>query len=326
MLVNHSNELIGHLSDSDCPVECEKELALLVFDVKQHVAEIKKGKQKEKYYSKHVGHVEIQIQAVGVSMIVSGANNPAHNVIFALAASIAAVNVTVLATTIDSNNAFIALLKSLWRRYLDPDCLFLVTGIRDLTLDMGDIHMMTIYDDARNNYATALESPKARFVQTTITATNLAVVTEGHKDWHSITMDVCHISSMRTSSYRRLNAIFIKKDDMDQCERAFSKGPNLKGATIMSPQVILDMTQENIAIKGLELRLQSAADIGHLLIIVVNSLEQAFDSMINFNALIHQLAILGPRADDVAIYINDWLEVNIISVGFHFPVLLPSKH
>jgi hypothetical protein len=118
--------------------------------VKQHIQNSgnEGGSCKNSYASKHLGQIEVVSQAAGVSLIVSGRRNSIHNILAALSASIAAGNITVLATIEDTaEDEFLSLLSRLWPRYLNSGCLFFVAGVTDFDLDERDVDLVTIYGE-----------------------------------------------------------------------------------------------------------------------------------------------------------------------------------
>lgn len=62
-----------------------------------------------------------------------------------LAASIAAGNITVIATIAGDDNEFIDFLSHIWDKYLDRDCNFFVPYFQLAELDPEEVDLISIY-------------------------------------------------------------------------------------------------------------------------------------------------------------------------------------
>jgi acyl-CoA reductase-like NAD-dependent aldehyde dehydrogenase len=129
------------------PEVYERELALLVKELDIHISNVGVPQQKRHVESSQVGEAEIFDRPVGVSLIISGAENPFRFMLAPLAASIAAGNVTILAANAATgpNQQFLSLLSRVWNKYLDRDNNLLVTTFEISDVIADQVDLVTIY-------------------------------------------------------------------------------------------------------------------------------------------------------------------------------------
>jgi acyl-CoA reductase-like NAD-dependent aldehyde dehydrogenase len=126
-------------------VAYEKELALLVGDINQHISNVRGASNGSRNKSTHLGELQVTDQPAGVSLILTGLDNPIRYMVAPLAASIAAGNVTILATAAGKQDRLISLLLRQWSTYLDRDCIFLVPEFEITELETDSVDIITIF-------------------------------------------------------------------------------------------------------------------------------------------------------------------------------------
>ena len=88
--------------------------------------------------------MKVSPRPLGVSLVISGSDNPFRYLLAPLAASIAAGNVTIVATTTDYDRRVISILSPAFTEYLDQDCNFLVPNFEPSQLIIADVDQITI--------------------------------------------------------------------------------------------------------------------------------------------------------------------------------------
>lgn len=91
------------------------------------------------------GETRVSYLPIGVNLIISESENRFRSLLLPLAASIAAGNVTIIATITGNDNGFIDLLSCLWNRYLDQDCNFFVPNFQLSELNPQEVNLISIY-------------------------------------------------------------------------------------------------------------------------------------------------------------------------------------
>ncbi|KAI8939735.1 hypothetical protein NX059_003481 [Plenodomus lindquistii] len=297
----------------------EMEIALLVCDIHQHITALTK--------TEHVARLErrtIIRQPVGVSLIYAADGTSMKYMLASLAASLAAGNVTILATGTAASNPLLSLLLDLWPRYLDPDSVFLLPEFSVPQLNAADVDKIMVHDKSPGLYSSILTWPHVEFHDTS-TALNLAIVT-GHVGNLGKTMDeIAFMSSTRVLPSDRLHAIIASKEQAQGLEQALSK--SCLGQAPMSedrdaPESKSSVTLVGSMQSGLETALRSIEDTSPLMILAVTSLERALDGLLNLKASIQQLAVVGSEAEKTATYAGAWLPVRNLFIGSIYPAAL----
>ena len=88
---------------------------------------------------------------------------------------------------------------------------------------------------------------------------------------------------------------------------------------------VLDTTSEEHTDFDLALHLQAAKKAMSLLVVQVKSIERAIDAIISSSRPTQQLALLGPEGEKIADFVQNWLTVKVLSVGFIFPLALLGR-
>jgi hypothetical protein len=100
----------------------------------------------------HLRKFSIVEQPCGVSLIVSAAPNVIRYGLAPFAASIAANNVVILATTLSQDNPFISCLQREWHKYLDASSLFLFPGAQPADIRSDKIDHISIFGTSTDVY------------------------------------------------------------------------------------------------------------------------------------------------------------------------------
>ncbi|RSL41092.1 hypothetical protein CEP54_015923 [Fusarium duplospermum] len=315
LIIDHRDEIIRSVSTSASAQYHEKELARLVFDISQHVASTGKPPASQETEIPLLGKFAITSRPAGVSVIVCGEGDPLRWMLGPLAASIAAGNTTVLATTLTRSDPLIAVLSREWANYLDRDCNLFVHSCDCSQLDMELVDKVTLCDNSSEPYQSILSSPKAQFFYTTSPDLNIGLITEGKKSWPCIVEEIKATSNLFVPQSDRLHVIFVREEDFKPFQNAIGHGEST---------IVLDTLKQKEPNFQLDLHLETAKEKGTLLVVLNRSLEGAIDAMVGILTPIAQLAILGPEASKVHEFAKCWVPARVISVGSICPVALPE--
>ena len=126
----------------------EKEVALLIRDIHAHIADCSQSRKTQLSTSAHQGRLEVENRPSGVNVIICGPANLLRYGLSPLAASIAAGNVTLLATPRSDDLAPISCIQRLWSRFLDVDSLFFLPAFEASTLAFEDVDRIVILGEA----------------------------------------------------------------------------------------------------------------------------------------------------------------------------------
>lgn len=121
-------------------------MALLVQDIHSHIAGLSSSRPAN-IESTHLGRLEVAHRPVGVSLIVCGPHVSLRYLLGPLASSIAAGNVTVLATAAGKDHATVSTLRRAWSTYLDPDSLFLLPSPDLASIDLSLADRIAIFGE-----------------------------------------------------------------------------------------------------------------------------------------------------------------------------------
>lgn len=156
-------------------------------------------------------------------------------------------------------------------------------------------------------YSSVLSSNKARFYSTA-PGHNLALVTEGKKQWKKIAADIARSYDNAQMLWEdRLHAIFVRDEDYTELSR------HLVQYEINT--TTMDTTKQEQAAIDFAIALEVSKKAGSLIIISMNSIGRALDVMIAASSPIQQLALLGPEAHNIANFVEPWLDIKVLSVG-----------
>ncbi|RSL83086.1 hypothetical protein CEP51_004742 [Fusarium floridanum] len=315
LIIDHRDEIIHSISTPASAQYHETELARLVFDISQHAASASKPPASQETDIPLLGKFTITSRPAGVSVIVCGEGDPLRWMLGPLAASIAAGNTTVLATTVTHHDPFIALLSREWVNYLDRDSSLFVSSCDCSQLDVELVDKVTICDNSSEPYQPILSSPKAQFFHTSSPDLNIGLITEGKKSWPRIAKEIKATSNLVVPQSDRLHAIFVREEDAKLLQKAIGHG---------QPTKVLDTLKQKEPNFQLDLHIITARDKGTLLVVLTGSLEGAIDAMVGISTPIAQLAILGPEASKVHDFAKRWVPARVISVDSICPVALPE--
>ena len=159
-----------------------------------------------------------------------------------------------------------------------------------------------------------LSSPKSTWYDIS-TGYNIGLVTEGQKDWKDIIQDIAYMSrDDQIFRADKFHAVFVRTEDLPDLQ----KGLTMKGI----PQVTLDTTLQEKADMDLAVHLYNKKETRSLLVVQIKSIERAIDCMLSSSKPIQQLAFFGKDAEKTAAFMNNWINVNVCSVGSIYPVAL----
>ncbi|KAL6704972.1 hypothetical protein ACN47E_007375 [Coniothyrium glycines] len=323
LLFNHVDDLLDCLVGIANPLPYEREIALLLSDIQQHLAYVDYNEKGQWLSSDHLGSLNILHQATGVSLIILGQKNFLRTACAALAASIAAGNPTVLATRAGSDDRLVSLMLSLLPRYMDSDCIALVPDFDAADLNFANADLVTIYDDSSDLYSSLSASRKIRICETS-QAVNIALITNGPKSWDILAEEIYHMASGDVLPTDRLNIVFVPTEDAQTLEQTLlnigSEGSKRNLCRVES----LDRLNDDHLESSPKFHVQSMGQPSELYIISVGSIERAIDIMNNLSTPIQQLAVLGPQAERVARFIQRWVSVRTISTECIYPLALPA--
>ncbi|KAH7133858.1 hypothetical protein EDB81DRAFT_805214 [Dactylonectria macrodidyma] len=245
-----------------------------------------------------------------------------------LAASIAAGNVTILATTISSNDPLLSVLSREWAQYLDRDCNFLVPSFDLSEFDQGMVNQVVIYDGFPQSYQSILASPGSKFFNTRDGGFNIAIICEGHKSWPLITQQVQSMTDPHIPILDRLHAIFIREEDVEPFQQSMNHVLESTRTDRNSGNehvvVLKSLLSEHVDV-DLDSDLASATEQGRLLLVVVRSLERAVDALVALSSSIMQLALLGPEASKVYSFVSTWVPAKVMAIDFIYPIAITRE-
>jgi len=147
LVLSERSAIISALAQGDAKLSSayEYEIGLLVRDIHLHIANIENAVAFEHVESSQLGSLRAIQRPCGVNMLISGYTNPIRFALGPLAASLAAGNVTILATTMQHDHAWVSCLRKAWSKFLDPDATFLVSSCRDGDFATAIADRITIY-------------------------------------------------------------------------------------------------------------------------------------------------------------------------------------
>lgn len=166
-------------------------------------------------------------------------------------------------------------------------------------------------------YGSILSSNKAKF-HSTAPGYNLALITEGKKQWEEIAADVaqsCQSAHMFWEDC--LHAVFVRTEDYAELSGRLLQ----HGISTTS----VDTTKPEHSTFDLAVHLEACRKACTLVIISVNSIGRAVDIMIESSSTTQQLALLGPQAYKMASFVEPWLNVKVLSVGSIYTVPISGK-
>ena len=147
---------------------------------------------------------------------------------------------------------------------------------------------------------------------------NLGLITEGRKQWEQIGRDIAQMSrNDRVVWSDRLHAVFVRGEDFSDLEDSL--------AIDSTSTTVVDITTQERSVFDLALHIQTAKESNSLLIIRIKSMERALDVMIACSDPVQQLALLGPEAQNIASFAENWLIVKVLSTGSVFQVAMSGK-
>lgn len=123
----------------------------MIHELNSHISYLTSLKFSQKLVKLHRGESKVSYLPTGVNLIVSEPGNRFRSLLLPLAASIAAGNVTIIATIAGSDEEFVDLLSRLWNKYLDQDCNFFVPNLRLSELDPRTVDLVSIFGIAFQN-------------------------------------------------------------------------------------------------------------------------------------------------------------------------------
>ncbi|KAM0244307.1 hypothetical protein ACHAP5_006323 [Fusarium lateritium] len=307
LIIDHRDEIIASLSTAIPEHVHEQEFARLVGDISQHISLVSQlGSHSSTEFS-FVGKFDVVYRPIGRNLIVSGNVNPLRWMLGPLAASLAAGNVTIIATT-TQNKALVSLLLREWHRYLDRDSVFLTASFTTSELDLDEIDKVTIYGQSLSEFRS-----KVRFVDTSDMGLNAAFITEGKKLWSQISNEIERASNLEASD--RLHVVFVREEDAKPLQAALRQSVT----TIALNDVVGKQAEID-----LDSRIESVKEEGSLLVVVGNSLEGFTDALIGLSTSIAQVAILGPQEPKVYEFVRRWVPARLVSVDTICPIALPG--
>ncbi|KAM0205493.1 hypothetical protein ACHAQI_009053 [Fusarium lateritium] len=311
LIIDHRDEILASLSTAIPKHVHEQEFARLAGDISQHISLVSQPGSALSTEFSFIGKFDVVYRPVGRNLIIIGNVNPLRWIFGPLAASLAAGNVTIIATT-TQNKALVSLLSREWHRYLDRDSVFLTTSFETSELDLDDVDRATIYDTSIDDYRTILSSPTVRFVDTSDVGLNAALITEGKKLWSQISNEIERASNLEASD--RLHVVFVREEDAKPLRAALKQS--------VTTVALNDLVGKQAGI-DLDSRIESVKQEGSLLIVVGKSLEGFTDALIGLATPIAQLAILGPQESKVYEFVRRWVPARLVSVDSICPIALP---
>lgn len=120
----------------------------MVRELNGHISHLSSLKPNQEPVKSGRGENRVSYLPIGVNLVISESKNRFRSLFLPLAASIAAGNVTVIATIAGNDGDFISLFSHLWNKYLDGDCNFFVPNFRLSELDLKDVDLVSIYGNA----------------------------------------------------------------------------------------------------------------------------------------------------------------------------------
>ncbi|KAM0216964.1 hypothetical protein ACHAPA_008878 [Fusarium lateritium] len=313
LIIDHRDEILASLSTAIPKHVHEQEFARLAGDISQHISLVSQPGSALSTEFSFIGKFDVVYRPVGRNLIIIGNVNPLRWIFGPLAASLAAGNVTIIATT-TQNKALVSLLSREWHRYLDRDSVFLTTSFETSELDLDDVDRATIYDTSIDDYRTILSSPTVRFVDTSDVGLNAALITEGKKLWSQISNEIERASNLEASD--RLHVVFVREEDAKPLRAALKQS--------VTTVALNDLVGKQAGI-DLDSRIESVKQEGSLLIVVGKSLEGFTDALIGLATPIAQLAILGPQESKVYEFVRRWVPARLVSVDSICPIALPGR-
>lgn len=149
---------------------------------------------------------------------------------------------------------------------------------------------------------------------------NIAVLDQGIKAWSRVAADLLHADRVQVEDADRLNAVFVLKTNADELQHAFASSP---GSTALT---IEDVTTSS-GDWNLSAALERARASSHLFVIVVDSHDRSIDLLTSLHDVsIQQIAVLGPRTEKLAAYIQKWVGARVYARGFVYPRALPGTY
>ncbi|OBR08118.1 hypothetical protein CH63R_09639 [Colletotrichum higginsianum IMI 349063] len=327
--------VLPHAEYSACANE--KDIARLVGELSLHIQDAHQtiARPTRTASAPLLGQLEVSRQPVGVSVVVFGPQNPLHWILGPLASSIAARNVTILASRAPRSDPTMALLERELPKYVDQECVLLVPSFDPANLVEGDVDLVAIYvsmaaitltrmyvymyyqDEIREPYLNNLSFSKTAFFDTSNGAFNLAIVGEGAKSWSDIARELQGASNRLVMQQDRLHAVFVREHDINALRCLL---PLSSTETTFSDSLLREGGDADF-----EAALLSAKADCRLLVTLVGSVDQAFDALVALSSPIRQLALLGPEAGKHEDYARAWLPAQIVSIGSVYPTTVPGE-
>ncbi|TIC91861.1 Aldehyde dehydrogenase family 3 member B1 [Colletotrichum higginsianum] len=317
LILDNRDELAKHASSEYSACANEKDIARLVGELSLHIQDAHQtiARPTRTASAPLLGQLEVSRQPVGVSVVVFGPQNPLHWILGPLASSIAARNVTILASRAPRSDPTMALLERELPKYVDQECVLLVPSFDPANLVEGDVDLVAIYDEIREPYLNNLSFSKTAFFDTSNGAFNLAIVGEGAKSWSDIARELQGASNRLVMQQDRLHAVFVREHDINALRCLL---PLSSTETTFSDSLLREGGDADF-----EAALLSAKADCRLLVTLVGSVDQAFDALVALSSPIRQLALLGPEAGKHEDYARAWLPAQIVSIGSVYPTTVP---
>ncbi|KAH8594885.1 hypothetical protein B0O99DRAFT_741565 [Bisporella sp. PMI_857] len=319
----------------------EREIAVFVTDLQSYISKVNSNKFTSSCVrSTTFGPVTIQERPRGVCLIISNVQNFIRFGLAPLAASIAANNVTIMATSADHNNAFISLLSQKWGKYLSPNTLFLVPGISAADIKEDAINHIAVIDSSTATFSTILQYPETHFYSVA-EGYNVAIIDEGKKDWETIAKQIYSSTANMKLPSDNLSAVFVRPEDVSELRNELRRQrATEKNSTDSNACQIPDCTswdKDTFSLNSnwgegspgttdspLESKLRQTQAAGALLVVTVTSLEKALDLLSGLSSPILQVALLAPGSKRVVEYASRWTNAHTFSVGSIQSVLHPT--
>ena len=129
------------------PVLYEKEVAILVRDIYSHLSRLEKQMKPTKtcVFPSYIGNVSVVEKPLGVCLIVCDSNNLIRYGLAPLVASIAAGNVTILATPAGAPSRAILSLQQAWGAYMDTESIFFFAEFNPSIIEIEKLDCVRIF-------------------------------------------------------------------------------------------------------------------------------------------------------------------------------------
>lgn len=296
---------------------------------------------------------------LGVSLILTKSNNPFRYALAPLAASIAAGNTVVLATSSKSSR-FFTLLSEIAGLYLDSHAIHIIQGLAlgdpifnevDHVYILGECSCEVLFsnlslidstDEQQRPYSDILCSHSAAF-HSTVSGFNIVVVDEGGKTASEETQKIYRSYMLPRLAPERLDAVCIQHRDSQTFAESFSKtfkkrnpDPEFDPEKLTELGIVAfagnsykaelsNLVQSSTRSKSAIVDAIRAADrAGVLLVLLYTSFEQVMDGISGLGIPPLQVALLAPASDSHVRYVEKWTRSKAFSVGSIRSVIPPG--